>query len=142
MTLKAAVDRLGTWTVTGVKTPYALNNQPNAVNYTSLPALVILLPDEGSGKPFDLGLSQAAAGFELSHVLLLASGVSGSYYGARLYAALDLIDNYFIKVKTDWTLNGNLLEPLVIDRVEFKTLKLGGNLYNGVEFHHRWVLNL
>lgn len=141
MTVKGAVDRLGTWTVTGVKTPYALNVQPNTVPYTSLPALVIALPVDGGGRPFDLGLAKAKATMTLEHTLLV-SGVSASYFGARVYQTLDLIDNYFTKVKTDWTLNNQLLEPLEITDTRFEAVKYGGSVYNAVVFVHKWVLDL
>lgn len=141
MSVKLAVDRLGTWTVTGVKTPYALNTQPNQVPYSSLPALVIGLPAAGGDKPFDLGATKGQAVLKIPHTLLVG-GVSGSYYGARIYSTLDLIDNYFTKVKSDWTLNDQLLEPLAIIDVSFHVLNYGGSAYNAINFMHQWVLAL
>jgi len=141
VSVKLAFDRLGTWTVAGVKTPYPLNTQPNQVPYTSLPALVITPPTGGADAPFDLGLSKSACVLMVDHTLLV-SGISGSYFGARVYATLDLIDAYFAKVKTDWTLNGQLLEPLQISGVRFATINYGGSAYNAVIFPHKWVLTL
>jgi hypothetical protein len=141
MTLVAAVDRVGTWTITGWKN-IGMDDIAGAVPQADLPAMVLLpgiLPDKAS-QPFDIGLSSASVVVAMDH-LILSTGIALQRPQARLYTLMGLVDLYIAKVKTDWLLNGTLLEPMQFT-ISFAPINLGGAIYEGFTAHHRWVLAL
>lgn len=143
MTLKAAVDQLGTWAVTGVTTNIGLDDFAGAIPEASLPALLVRLsqwPPSGGGKPFDLGLSTAAVTVQVEHLLILQGAAMARPQDA--YNLLALIDNYITKVKADWRLNSTLLEPLKIISVQCGLIVVAGAAYYGATFRHEWLLAL
>lgn len=141
MSFKGAVDRIGTWTVTGVTTNYGLDDLPGVLPENALPALVLAAPRGGANKPFDLGLTKAVLTVFIDHVLVLRGAGAGkpqsSYYGGAA-----IIDNYVAKVLTDWTLNENLLEPLQIVSASFEPVIFGSVAYYGCVLRHKWVLTI
>lgn len=141
MSLAAAVDRINTWTVTGITTNYGLDDLPGIIPEGALPALVLMGGEGGGGKPFDLGLSKADLTVSMLHVLVYKGAGQGNPKTA-FYGTIALIDNYVAKIKTDWTLNGNLLEPLQIMGTTFKPVVLGSVAYWAVVFEHRWRLSI
>jgi hypothetical protein len=142
MTLKAAVDRLGTWVVTGVVTNYGNDDYPGIIPHTELPALLVLGAEEGEGaKAFNVSMTQARVAVAMSHYLLVKGAGIGRPQ-ARMYDSLALVDNYYAKVVTDWLLNGTLLEPLRITDTTFGLIQIGNGTYYGVTFRHEWVLAL
>lgn len=146
MTLKGAIDRLGTWAVTGITTNYGLDDVPGgAIPTDALPALLVDpgFSESGGGRfrPFDLAASYGKAVIDLDH-LLLYTGVGLGRPQVRFYSVVALVDNYLSKVVDEWTLNDNLLEPLAIVEVSFGAIVWGGVVYYGVRFRHQWILKL
>lgn len=141
MSLAAAATQINTWTVTGITTNYGLDDLPGVLPEAALPALVLGGGKGGSGKPFDLGLSKAACVIRMEHTMVLRGAGVGRPQSA-FNGLLALIDNYIVKVKTDWTLNSNLLEPLEITDASFETVVYGSVAYFAVVFKHKWVLTL
>lgn len=141
MSFKGAVDRTKTWAVTGVTTNYGLDGIPGDVPEAALPAL-LLLPsplDERALKPFDIQASAGQFVVHLDHVLLI-SGAGMKRPQEAMYKACQLVDDYLAKVKTDWTLNANLVEPLQIVGAGLRAYPLGALVYWAVVFRHRWAL--
>lgn len=141
MSLKAAVDRINTWTITGVTTNYGLDDLKVSPGEAALPA-VWLAPagDARPGvQPFDINASNAEVVVFFDHVLLI-KGAAMANPSASFYDGLALVDNYLAKVKTDWTLNSNLAEPLKIVSAPFRPYSIGQVTYWAVVFRHRWVL--
>lgn len=142
MSFQGAVDRIGTWAVTGVTTNYGLDDFPGMLPESALPALVLAGgPKAGGGKPFDLGLAKAKATIFIDHTLAYR-GVGLGTPQSNFYGCVPLVDNYIAKVKTDWTLNSNLLEPLEIVATAFEPVVFGNITYWGVVFRHKWVLTI
>jgi hypothetical protein len=143
MSIKAAFDRLGTWSVSGVTTNYGLDDVVGAIPQAQLPALGVF-PGAVYAKgmqPFNINQSKAQTTVAVDHYLL-SSGIALKQPSTRFYDLLALMDNYAAKVLADWTLNGNLLEPLTIPSIYVGAIQLGGVVYYGVIYHHQWVLQL
>ncbi len=140
MTLKAAVDRLETWAYTGLTTNYGAKF-PGAIPRTALPALLILPGEKGLGLPFDVAYTDAHITVQMEHTLLV-SGAAMGFNNLRFYNLFDAADKYFAEVKSDWTLNDVLLEPLQIVNTRFGLITVAGQLYEGVVFTHKWSLLL
>ncbi len=142
MTLKAAVDRLSAWVVTGV-TNLGPDDLVGAVPEVDLPALVVLLSGTGGEALRPLGIS-AEMGRVVVHVdhVLLTSGLGMSLTRERYYEALTHIDNYLAAVVQDLDLNGNLMEALTIADTSVGAIEFFGVLYYGITFRHRWVLKV
>lgn len=144
MSIKAAFDRLNTWSVTGVTTNYGLDDLPGVVAEVQLPALVVLpaAREEATNiKPLNLSASKAQTVLEVDHILLVC-GIAQNRPQERFYNSLALVDNYLAKVVTDWTLNDQLLEPLQITGVRWTPSAIGQGIYYSVVFRHKWVFSL
>lgn len=143
MTFKQAVDRLGTWAVTGVTTNYGNDDVPGMIAPAELPALLLLGAQGGSKglAPFDLEATTAGFTVFVNHLLLIRGAGMGRPQES-FYDGVTLVDNYITKVKTDWTLNGYLAEPLQIGGARWQPFTLGTTTYWAIVFPHRWVLAL
>lgn len=142
MTLKQAVDFLGTLAVTGVTTNYGLDDVPGAIPPPKLPALVFdFSQPSGVIVPFDAALSTGRINFVFDHHLLVVGAAMKSNTG-RAYAAIELIDNYLTTLKANWTMDGYLAEPLAIRQIAIGIRPFFGTLYHAVTFTHHWVLVL
>lgn len=141
MTLKAAFDQIGIWTVTGV-TVYGLDDFNGlAVPQGNLPALLPRVSGTGgeTARPLGIAANDGKLVVHVDHHLLICGlGLSTP----SLYSTLTYIDNYFAKVKTDWLLNGNLAEPLAVADTYEGPIEIGNVLYYGLTFRHRWVLTI
>jgi hypothetical protein len=141
MTLAQAVDRVGTWTITGW-TNLGMDDISGAPAQQILPAMLLLpgIIPKNPTQAFDIGLSSAAVVVAMDHIVF-SSGIALKRPQARTYDQIALVDAYIAKVKTDWLLNGYLLEPMQFT-VSFDNIVFGGQIYTGITFNHRWVLAL
>jgi hypothetical protein len=140
MSLKTAIDRIETWAYTGLTTNYGAKF-PGAIPRTALPALLILPGEKGAALPFDVAYTDALVTVHLEHTLLVAGAATG-LNNLRFYNLFDAADKYLAELKTDWTLNDILLEPIQIVTTRFGLVTVAGQLYEGVVFTHKWSLTL
>lgn len=142
MTVKAAVDRLATWTPTGISV-WNFDEIMIPPPETDLPICFPRMGSVGGEGMRSLGVAQNAGQvvIRLVHVLVLR-GLGMGEYGEAFYGDITHVDNYLAAVADDLNLNGNLLEALSIPDVVWGIQDLGGGLFWGVEFHHRWLIKV
>lgn len=142
MTLKAAFDQLAAWTVTGV-TVYGLDDWIGIPPESDLPVLLPRLGGTGGEVLRPLGI-QGDQGRFVCHVdhLLIVNGLGIGANNETYYGALTHIDNYLAAVVDDLDLGGNLAEPLTIADTSIGPHEIGGCLFWGIVFRHRWVLRI
>jgi hypothetical protein len=142
MSLKAAFDRLGQLSVSGV-TNVGLDDLAGMVNYPDLPALVVL-PAATGGEGLQVSAFDDGAADLVVHVdhALLVTGLGQGLVNVRFYQGLALIDLYLTALKADIRLNDTLVRPIRIVGISFGPQTLGGVAYYAVTFRHRWELDV
>lgn len=140
MSLKAAVDRLGVLSVTGVKN-FGLDDMPGFIHQADLPALVIILGASGGAgvQSLNIGHSKVETTVGLTHRLLVDMPVADVPQNL-VYQSLAHVDNYFAAIKGDLLLNDNLIHPLSVMSVSFGEKTFGNMVYYGIDFYHVWNL--
>jgi len=140
MGLKAAIDRVSTWTVVGVTN---LGYYQDVIASGDLPALVVRLAGTGGEalRPLNIQADQGRVTVHVVHYLI-TTGLGLGLVEERFYGALAHVDNYLSVVVNDLMLGGALLEPLAIADIYEGAIDLGNVIYYGVTFRHRWVLKV
>jgi len=145
MSWRDAITNLAGIGVSGVTTSYDLDGAPDVLPAADLPALIPAFP-AGRG-PDDLpGLATLTydgsawlAGLIVEHVLYWTPAWSDAGLGAVLPALVDAVDAYLSAVSTDGTLDGELGQPLEIERVEVGVMIYAGVKFYGARFRHKWL---
>ncbi len=151
MTLRAALTRLASLTVSGVSHNYDVDTVPDSLNRVQLPALLVLpitpsatkitrTPSEGfegiafSGGPRTVTVS-------VTHLLLVAPIETGRGTRSYLPKVVDLIDAYCSALALDPLLNNTLLEPAHV-KLEPGDFTYGHATYHGCAFRHMWTIQV
>ena len=151
---RTTLTELAVLTVTGVNANYDVDAIPETVSRGQLPVLIVLPMETDTTRERRL-FSERSQGFEavafsdgvrtvtyvVTHLLLAATVHSDVGQRQHIPALIDLIDNYFMALKSDVTLNDRLLEPTRV-RVEPGIYHYGGVDYHGCAFRHVWVVQL
>lgn len=142
MSIKGAFDQIATWTISGV-TVWGLDDLAVPPVEADLPLIFPRLDGTGGEAYQPLGVN-AASGQVVVHVRheLAVTGLGLGVLQERFYDVLTHIDNYLAVVAGDWFLDDNLVEPLTIADTRAGVIEVGGVLYWGVSFRHRWVLKV
>ena len=142
MGLKAALDQLATWSITGI-TNLGLDDLKGAPAEADLPCVVPRVSGTGGEVLSPLGISQDQGRF-VAHVdhLLLVSGLGMGLESEREYEALAHVDNYLAAVADDLDLGGTLLEALSIADSHAGAEMFYGTVYYAVVFRLRLVLQV
>jgi hypothetical protein len=148
---RSALTQLSQLSVTGVGVNYDIDAVPDELSRGQLPVLLVLPVDNfddddrfgnerGDGLQ-TLGFSEGArtVTYALTHLLIVAPVSSGSGIRSHMPALVDLIDNYFAALKSEVTLDGNLLEPARVT-VKPGIFQYGETDYYGCAFRHTWVV--
>lgn len=142
MGIKAAVDAISAWSVTGV-TNLGMQMVDTVPPSASLPGLVLRLGGGGGEMARPLYVDDA-----VGHVVvyaehrLLVAGAGVGEPGEVRYATLTHLDNYLAKLVTDWMLGGALYEPLRVLDVYVGRQTVWDAIYYGALLRMRWVLKV
>ncbi len=151
MTIRAALTRLASLTVSGVSHNFDVDSVPDSLNRVQLPALLVLpiTPPTSkltrtSGEGFQsIGFSSGprTVTVSITHLLLVAPTEAGRGARTHLPKVVDLMDAYCTALAADPLLNNGLLEPARV-QVEPGVFAYGHITYHGCAFRHTWVIQV
>jgi hypothetical protein len=151
MTIRAALTRLASLTVSGVTHNYDVDTVPDSLNRVQLPALLVLPITPQSSKitrsvsdGFDsIAFSSAVrtVTVTVTHLLLIAPTETGRGTRSHLPKVVDLMDAYCAALATDPMLNNTLLEPARV-KLEPADYTYGHATYHGCAFRHTWIIQV
>ena len=151
MTIRAALTRLASLSVSGVSHNYDVDSVPDSLNRVQLPALLVLPITPPTSK-----ISRITSdGFQtiafssgprtvtvtITHLLLVAPIEAGRGARTHLPKVVDLADAYCAALAADPLLNNTLLEPARV-QVEPGDFTYGHATYHGCAFRHTWVIQV
>ncbi|MBI1280543.1 MAG: hypothetical protein GC179_20640 [Anaerolineaceae bacterium] len=151
MTIRAALTRLASLTVSGVTHNYDVDTVPDSLNRVQLPALLVLPITPPTTKI----TRTASDGFEsiafssgprtitvnVTHLLLVAPVEAGRGTRSHLPKVVDFMDAYCTTLAADPLLNNTLLEPARV-KLEPGDFTYGHAAYHGCAFRHTWVIQV
>jgi hypothetical protein len=150
-TFRTSLTNLSNLTVTGVAHNYDVDEVPENVTRSQLPALCVLPLDiqdvrqfRERGEGFQTVAFSGGAKtitYSVTHLLLVAPVTSGNSLRRQLPTLVDLMDNYFAALKNDVTLSGTLLEPAHVN-VEPGMFAHGEGKFYGCAFRHVWLMEI
>lgn len=151
MTIRAALTRLATLTVSGVTHNYDVDTIPDSLSRVQLPALLVLPitpPGTKLARPSSDGFQTIAFSsgprtvtVTVTHLLLVAPTEMGRGTRSHLPRVVDLMDAYCAALAADPLLNNTLLEPARV-HVEPGEFPYGYSTYHGCAFRHTWVIQV
>ena len=151
MTIRAALTRLASLSVSGVSHNYDVDSVPDSLNRVQLPALLVLPITPPTSKI----TRTASEGFQtiafssgprtvtvtITHLLLVAPTEAGRGVRTHLPKVVDLMDAYCAALAADPLLNNILLEPARV-QVEPGDFTYGHSTYHGCAFRHTWIIQV
>ena len=151
MTIRTALTRLASLTVSGVSHNYDVDSLPDSLNRVHLPALLVLPITPPTSKI----THTAGEGFQtmafssgprtvtvsITHLLLVAPTESGRGVRTHLPKVVDLMDAYCAALAADPLLSSTLLEPAHV-QIEPGDFTYGHTTYHGCVFRHTWIIQV
>ena len=149
MTIRTALTRLASLTVSGVTHNYDVDTIPDSLNRVQLPALLVLpitpsttkisrTPGDGfESIAFSSGPRTVTV--SVTHLLLVAPTEAGRGTRSYLPKVVDLMDAYCSALALDPLLNNTLLQPAHV-KLEPADFTYGHATYHGCAFRHTWVI--
>ena len=151
MTIRAALTRLASLSVSGVSHNYDVDSIPDSLNRVQLPALLVLPITPPTSKitrtSSDGFQSIAFSGgartvtVNITHLLLVAPLEAGRGVRTHLPKVVDLMDAYCAAIALDPLLNNSLLEPAQV-HLEPGDYPYGHATYHGCAFRHTWIIQV
>jgi hypothetical protein len=151
MSFKTALTNLGNLTVAGIAHNYGIDELPESLSRSQLPALLVMPIDSQEDKLFRergmafegiaFGSGTKTARFVVTHLLLLAPVEKGKGMREHLSLLADSIDAYTAALAADITLS-DAIEEAVQVRIETGIYRLGQSQYYGCAFRHSWVIGV
>jgi hypothetical protein len=151
MTIRAALTRLASLSVSGVSHNYDVDSVPDTLNRVQLPALLVLPITPSTSKiarttsegfqtiAFSSGPRTVTV--SITHLLLVAPIEAGRGVRTHLPKLVDLMDTYCSALAADPLLNNTLLEPTHV-QVEPGDFTYGHTTYHGCAFRHTWIIQV
>jgi hypothetical protein len=151
MSFKTALEMLGDLSVEGIAHNYGIDELPESLSRSQLPALLVMPIDTQGDKIFrerGLAFEGIAFGngtktvrFAVTHLLLLAPVEKGKGMREHLSLLAECIDSYMLALAADITLSNSIEEAAEVG-FELGVYQLGQSQYYGCAFRHIWVIGV
>lgn len=151
MSFRNALTNLGNLNVLGIAHNYPIEQFPENLSRSQVPALLVMPIDNQStasfregGQAFEaiaFGAGVKTVEYLLTHLLLVAPIGAGKGMREHLPLLIDCIDNYMQALAADLLL-GDSLEEAAQVRIELGIYRLGNTEYYGCAFRHRWLIGV
>ena len=148
---RAALTQLSSLNVDGVRNNYDLDELPNSLHSSQMPALLVMPVELNAERLFrerkDSLQTAAFSGgtksvsYSVTHLLLAAPAAAGLGLRSHLPRLVDLIDGYTAALSADLTLGDQLLAPARVG-VEPGLFPYGEREFYGCAFRHAWLLEI